>query len=84
MSDRQKKKKTVAFLRLLCYKDMFTDANQPFLYEHVENGTWTLGKQISPVPLFHRDNGNNAQDKSGDVYGFVRQEIPGEAGDGAG
>ena len=56
-------------------KDMFTDANQPFLYEHVENGTWTLDKQISLVPLFHRDNGNNAQDKTGDVYGFVSNDF---------
>ncbi len=33
-------------------KDMFTDASQPFLYEHVENGTWTLNKQISSVQFF--------------------------------
>lgn len=56
-------------------KDMFTDAGQPFLYEHVENGTWTLDKQISLVPVFHRDNGNNAQDKTGDVYGFVSNDF---------
>lgn len=52
-------------------KQLFEDAEQPFLYEYVENGTWTLDKQISLVPLFHKDNGNNKQDKEGDVYGFV-------------
>ena len=52
-------------------KQLFDDANQPYLYEYVENGTWTLDKQISLVPLFHRDNGNNQQDKEGDIYGFV-------------
>ncbi len=52
-------------------KQLFEDANQPFLYEYVENGTWTLDKQISLVPLFHQDNGNNQQDKEHDVFGFV-------------
>ena len=52
-------------------KKIFTDANQPFLYEYVENGTWTLGKQASLVPLLHKDNGNSIQDWTGDVYGFV-------------
>ena len=52
-------------------QDLFTDARQPFLYEYVEDGTWTLDKQISLVPLFHRDNGNNVQDDQGDVYGFA-------------
>ncbi len=52
-------------------KDIFTEASQPFLYETVENGTWTLDKQISLVPLFHRDNGNGIQDEQGDIYGLV-------------
>ncbi len=52
-------------------KTLFTDANQPFLYEYVEDGTWTLDKQASLVPLFHRDNGNGTQDTTGDYYGFV-------------
>ena len=52
-------------------KDLFTDANQPYLYEAVENGSWTLDKQISLVPLFHQDNGNGAQDEEGDIYGLV-------------
>ena len=56
-------------------KELFTDANQPFLYDYVENGTWTLDKQISLVPLFHRDNGNNVQDKTGDTYGFVSNDF---------
>jgi hypothetical protein len=33
-------------------KDLFTDANQPFLYDTVENGEWTIEKQTSLVPLF--------------------------------
>ena len=52
-------------------KQIFTDANQPFLYDYVADGTWTLDKQISLVPLFHRDNGNSIQDATGDVYGFI-------------
>ncbi len=52
-------------------KDLFTNANQPYLYEAVENGTWTLDKQIELIPLFHSDNGNGVQDEEGDVYGLV-------------
>ena len=52
-------------------KDMFTDVGQPFLYEAVDNGTWTLDKQISLIPIFHKDNGNGVQDEEDDVYGFV-------------
>ena len=55
-------------------KDLFTNANQPFLYEYVENGTWTLDKQIELVPLFHQDNGNGKQDYWGDVYGLVSND----------
>ena len=55
-------------------KDMFTDHSQPFLYEYVENGTWTLDKQISLVPLFHQDNGNGVQDEEGDIYGLVSND----------
>ncbi len=52
-------------------QNLFTEANQPFLYEYVENGTWTLDKQASLAPLFHRDNGNGVQDANGDYYGLV-------------
>ncbi len=52
-------------------QDLFIERDQPFLYEYVENGTWTLDKQISLVPIFHEDNGNSKQDKVGDVYGFI-------------
>jgi len=52
-------------------KDLFTDVGQPYLYEEVENGTWTLDRQISLIPLFHKDNGNGKQDEDGDVYGLV-------------
>ena len=50
---------------------LFDDAGEKYLYEYVENGTWTLDKQISLVPKFHRDNGNATQDREGDVYGFI-------------
>ena len=56
-------------------KDLFTTANQPFLYEYVENGTWTLDKQASLIPLFHQDNGNGEQDASGDIYGFITNDF---------
>lgn len=56
-------------------KDLFTRTNQSFLYEYVENGTWTLDKQAALVPLFHQDNGNNVQDKTGDIYGFVSNDF---------
>lgn len=52
-------------------KNSFIDANQTFLYEYVEDGTWTLDKQAYLAPLFHRDNGNNIQDEKGDFYGLV-------------
>ena len=52
-------------------KDLFIEVNQPFLYENVKDNTWTLDKQISLVPLFHRDNGNGTQDEEGDIYGLV-------------
>ena len=52
-------------------KDLFTDIGQPLLYEAVEDGSWTLDKQISLVPLFHKDNGNGIQDEDGDIYGLV-------------
>ena len=55
-------------------KDIFTDANQTFLYEYVENGTWTLDKQIELVPLFHQDNGNGTQDAEGDIYGLISND----------
>ena len=50
---------------------LFDDAGEKYLYEYVEDGTWTLDKQISLVPRFHRDNGNMVQDKDGDIYGFI-------------
>lgn len=50
---------------------LFTEANQTFLYDYVENDTWTLDQQISLVPLFHHDNGNGNQDPEDDVYGFI-------------
>ena len=56
-------------------KKLFTDANQPYLYDHVENGTWTLDKQAALVPLLHRDNGNGLQDEEGDIYGFVSNDF---------
>ena len=52
-------------------KKLFSDANQPYLYDLVENGTWTLDTQAALVPLFHKDNGNSQQDETGDIYGFI-------------
>ena len=55
-------------------KNLFDEANQPYLYDTVEAGKWTLDKQISLIPLFYRDNGNGVQDESGDIYGFVSND----------
>ena len=54
---------------------IFTDANQPFLYQHVEDGSWTLDKQYSLVPIFHQDDGNGKQDATGDVYGLISNDL---------
>ena len=56
-------------------KDLFKNANQTYLYEYVENGSWTLDKQASLVPLFHQDNGNAKKDMVGDIYGFVSNDF---------
>ena len=50
---------------------LFDKVGQTYLYEYVDNGTWTLDRQISLVPLFHQDNGNGLQDDQGDIYGFA-------------
>ena len=52
-------------------KNLFTNANQDFLYDDVENGTWTLDKQSALVPLLARDDGNSVQDEATDTFGFV-------------
>ena len=56
-------------------KDLFTDANQPFLYDTVENGKWTLDRQISLVPLFYQDDGDGVQETDGDIYGFISSTL---------
>ena len=38
-------------------KSIFTNASQPFLYDYVKNGTWTLDKQAELIPLLHKDDG---------------------------
>ncbi len=55
-------------------QNLFEDAGQAFLYEDVKNGTWTLDRQISLLPVFHRDNGNGDQDTDVDVYGLVTND----------
>ena len=56
-------------------KDLFTDANQPFLYDTVEAGLWTLDKQASLVPLFYQDDGDGVQEAEGDIYGFISSNL---------
>ena len=56
-------------------KKLFTDAGQKYLYDYVEDGTWTMDKQTAMIPLFHKDNGNSVQDTSGDIYGFVTNDF---------
>ncbi len=55
-------------------KALFKDANQPNLYDTVEDGQWTLDKQASLVPLFHRDNGNDTE-ADGDIYGLISNDV---------
>ena len=52
-------------------KSIFDNADQPYLYEYVADGTWTLDKQASLVPIFHKDDGNGLQDREGDIYGLI-------------
>ena len=40
----------------------------------MQDGTWTLDKQIELVPRFERDNGNALQDTEGDIYGLVSND----------
>ena len=56
-------------------KKLFTDAGQKYLYEYVEDGSWTLDKQTAMIPQFHKDNGNQVQDTTGDIYGFVTNDF---------
>ncbi len=55
-------------------KTLFDEANQPYLYDTVEEGKWTIDKQISLIPVFHRDNGNGMQDEEGDIYGLISND----------
>ena len=59
-----------AFVTVFNHK-LFDDAGQAYLYDYVEDGTWTLDKQASIVPSFHVDNGNGQQDPDGDIYGLI-------------
>ena len=52
-------------------KDLFDEAQQPYLYDAVDDGTWTLDKQFSLIPVFHQDNGNGVQDEEDDIFGLV-------------
>ena len=52
-------------------KQTFENASQPFPYEYVKNGTWTLAKQASLIPLFYEDDGDGKQSSTGDHYGFA-------------
>ena len=50
---------------------LFDDAGQTYLYDYVEDGTWTLDKQAAIIPSFHVDNGNGQQDPDSDVFGML-------------
>ena len=56
-------------------KSMFIDANEPFLYEYVDNGTWTLDKQASLVTAFHSDNNGDGLQDENDRYGLASGQI---------
>ena len=50
---------------------LFDDAGQTYLYDYVEDGTWTLDKQAAIIPSFHVDNGNGQQDPNSDIFGML-------------
>ncbi len=52
-------------------KALFTDVGQPYLYQHVDNGTWTLDKQASLVTVFHVDNNGDGLQDDNDRYGLA-------------
>ena len=56
-------------------KALFTDAGQRYLYDYVDDGTWTLDKQASLIPVFYKDNGNQTQDVTEDIFGFVSNDF---------
>ena len=52
-------------------KDMFDEHSIPYLYEAVENGTWTIDYQNELASSFYADlNGNNVADEN-DRFGFI-------------
>jgi hypothetical protein len=52
-------------------KEMFDESNVPYLYDAVNNGTWTLDYQAEISQAFYSDlNGNGASDE-GDIFGFA-------------
>ena len=49
-------------------KELFLNANQPYLYDYVAKGQWTLDKQASLIPALAQDiNGDGTYD----IYGFT-------------
>lgn len=64
-----------AFVTLFNHQ-LFKNRNQPLLYDHVKNGTWTLDKQAEITALFFEDrNGNGNQDLDTDVFGLLSSNV---------
>ena len=52
-------------------KDMFDETNVPYLYEAVNNGTWTLDYQAEISQVFYSDVNGNGNSDYGDIFGFA-------------
>ena len=52
-------------------KDMFDENNVPYLYDEVNNGTWTLDRQAEISQAFYSDVNGNGHSDAGDIFGFA-------------
>ena len=56
-------------------KDLFEDRNIPYLYDAIENNTWTLDYHAELVENFYQDLNGNATHDQEDLYGFVTSAV---------
>ncbi len=55
-------------------KNLFDAYNQPYPYDTVKNGEWTMDKQAELIPIFYKDlNGNQKNDRE-DQHGFINSD----------
>lgn len=55
-------------------KKLFDAYQQPYPYDLVRNGEWTMDRQAELIPIFYRDlNGNQKNDRE-DQHGFITSD----------